>query len=1172
MKLESIVLTGFKSFAKREKIKLRDGILAVVGPNGCGKSNIVDALRWTMGESRASQLRQEVSADIIFNGAAGNRPADWCSVELNLSNDGSRDLGMWGEYDQLSVRRQVERDGKSDYFINGQRVRRRDVHDLFAGTGSGSRSYGIVEQERVTQVVRADPQLIRSHLEEVAGVAIYKSRRRETETKITVAEANIARLEDQMGQLDKQLSQLKRQAATTFKIRQIKQQLDQLEILSLMMRHDSLKREHGQARQAVADATTRHAGVRDQIGAQERKLAATRKERQQAAETSNRHQGVCYGAQADVERAQQALADFDTHTQRLRAELGEQEEKLAAHVASERQLGQTRTELASRSDKLAKERAAAATRQATSATRLGKLTATGREQREQLNDAEQRLAAATKAEHELRSSSDLHSHRIADHASSIAAVEHDLAKLAAAREPDEKGLEAKRKQAEAAAQAAIKAERARQAKEAELADAKADLLLIQGQIGGLTGELDLLRRVSGQLKQENAAWFAEHGEKDAKRFLDAVGISAPGLEKAVDAAFGAMLEGFMVSNLDAATADGTIPDGLVLLGEQELAVREANPNVALKLPPLAGRVKTDKRWQQAVAGMLSGIYLADDHASARAAAPRLRAGERIVTPAGETYLPGMVMAARSSRVGVAWRAKLDATASRLAELEQQEGQLQGSVASLAAELGQLDERTAALAKQREQIQTSYSELEQRTLQLRHEASYQRQQKQRLTATLEQLVAGKAEHAKALGEDKARLGEAQKTLTRAQQEVAKLKAHASKVFDELEQLREQSDVDTKTLQEIQVEISVTAERLRDTGLRQEEVAKLQAEAKEGISERKRQLEGRSSSELAARLASAKQALAKAEKELARVEEAGAKLERAITTFEAKLHELRGEQERETETLRELEQTATAKRTEAEIVGKSLGGRKLESAEHERLRAEHPSEDAVNSRIDGLRRRIERAGPINYAAESELAACEDRRAEVGGKSDELKTALAALKDAIRRIDAEMLGRLKEVHAKLNVRFDALFKQLFGGGRASLELDGDDLLAAGLSLRVTPPGKRVTNIQSLSGGEKTLTALAFLFALNELNPMPFCVLDEVDAALDDTNTAHYCRLIESMKERTQFILITHNKQVIEKADWLLGVTQEERGVTKMVTVNLDQALAQVKPSPAAEGKAVA
>ena len=1172
MKLDSIVLTGFKSFAKREKIKMRDGILAVVGPNGCGKSNIVDALRWAMGESRASQLRQEVSSDIIFNGASANRAADWCSVELLLQNDGSRDLGMWSSYDDLSVRRQVERDGRSDYFINGQRVRRRDVHDLFADTGSGSRSYGIVEQERVTQIVRADPQLIRSHMEEVAGVAIYKNRRRESESKITVAEGNITRLEDQVRLLESQLRQLERQSALTVKIRKIKQQLEHLEALSLSMRLAKLSLEHGQAQAELSKAAAHHDDLRARSGEQEKGLATARKERQQASDVSNKRQGACYAAQADLERARLSLAEFETQTQRLQDELAEEGARLAEHAATEKSLLQTQDELNVMRLDLGKEQDAAASRQAASADELGKLTAQGRELREQLEHAEQKLANATKAEHELQALCDLHCHRIDDFAKNSESVQHDLGNLAEAIEPDEKGLEELRRQAAAAAQAAIKAERERQAKEAQLSDAKSDLLRIQGQIGGLKGEQGLLRSVSGHLKQENAAWFAEHGEQDAKRLMDIAGISAPGLEKAVDAALGSMLEGFFVSDLDHAIKDGRTPDGLVLLSEEELAKRPASSNIEAKLPTLAARVKTGAKCQDSIAGMLAGVFLADDYASARKASHHLRAGERIVTPDGEIFSSGMVMAARSAQAGLAWQAKLKDTEDKLSKLEHEALREQSQIENLSSELVVSAERSSKLATQREQVQKHFADAEQKALQQRHEASYRKQQSQRLDAALRQLFSDKSRHEQLMVKDKARLEVARKVLLGEQQEVAKLKASTGKVFDELEQLREQSDADTKALQQIQVDISVTSERLRDTATRLEESKQTQGRTSQSISEHRKLLQERNSRELVKQLEVHTSNLRKAEQALEQAELAGRKLDSSITDFEARMLGLRGKLENENARLRELEQTVTAKFTEMKMVGDSLEGRRIDEQEFAQLQKEHGDEEIVNQRMAALKLRIEKAGPINYAAEAEHKVCEERHNEMTLKNAELNTALAALQDAILRIDNEMLGRLKVVHSKLNVRFDALFKQLFGGGQASLHLDGDDLLSSGLSLRVTPPGKRVTHIQSLSGGEKTLTALAFLFALNDLNPMPFCVLDEVDAALDDTNTGHFLRLIESMKERTQFLLITHNKQVIERADWLLGVTQEERGITKMVSVNLEQALGQVELSASTGGKAVA
>ena len=1169
MKLKTIVLIGFKSFAKRTEIKLDTGIMAVVGPNGCGKSNIVDALRWVMGESRATQLRQEVNTDIIFNGTATNRAADWCSVELQLANDKSRDLGMWSDYAEISVRRQIERDGQSNYYINGQRVRRRDVVDLFSGTGSGARSYGIVEQERITQVVRAEPKRIRMHLEEAAGVAIYKERRRETESRIEVSEANISRLEDTIRELQRQLEALAKQAKTTAQIRKTRSKLEVARQLELIMRHEELIKEYEVAKVEVSNATAKSKTIKSEYKELESKIKSLNQKRNSYSNQINKLQAKHYDALAEKDKHEQGLKDYEAETKRDREALVENEQEATELNERTTELTKNQTELKDANAKLTKEHAEVNKKVEQCNKEFQVVQSKMQGVQSELAAAEAKYAKALQEENDLQANVQVIKHRIADLNKTIKTTQHELDNLEPVTLFDEIYLNKLREDAKAARKLAIDNEQQRQELVQEVAEEKEELVRLQGEQGALTAEKELLEKISGQLKEKYAKWFKEHNINDTHRLVESAGIDAVGLEKAVDAALGALVDGYEVSDLKEVLNKNDIPDGLVLL-DPKLAAKSkfVHGETPAGLAKLTDVIKVKDNWQNAVNHWLHGVYLANSHELAIKTLPQLAVGEMIVTPQGISYIAGAVSSNRDQKSGVEWSTRLAKVNNKIIENKSQIDQVIANHEKLNQDLAVITEKSSQSKVARENIDKNLEVEEKEAIRCKHAVEYHEQQTKRLTTTINQVNKDiQANEAKLLTYQE-QLSNLQNNTKSYATNVDSLKNKFAGIQSQIESAREVLNSHEKELNEVNLNLSLNKQENNNIEERLVEAKIALAKSRTNIVKFQTKLKERDTTSLEENIKKAQLAVNDANEAVKNIESQSKELDQEQLAQEAKLQEMNERIENDGNILRELEINAATKKAEADGIWQQITAKEFAQEEIDELRKTHATMEKISSLVAELDKRIERAGPINYAAEAEHTACEERIKEQQAQFDDLTSALVALKDAIKKIDTEMLDRIKDVYTNLNIKFDAVFKQLFSGGSASIELEGDDFLTAEMVLKVSPPGKRISNLHALSGGEKTLTALAFIFALNELNTPPYCVLDEVDAALDDANTARFCRLLDSLKNRTQFMVVTHNKQVIENADRLVGVTQEEKGITKLVSVHLDEALAQAQRADGTTG----
>ena len=1165
MRLTSIKLSGFKSFAEPTNFMLPGQLVGVVGPNGCGKSNIMDAVRWVLGESRASELRGESMQDVIFNGTVTRKPSSRASVELVFDNADHRAGGQWSQFTEIAVKRVLTRDGSSSYYINNQPVRRRDVQDVFLGTGLGPRAYAIIGQGTISRIIESKPEELRLFLEEAAGVSKYKERRRETENRLSDTRENLTRVEDILRELTANLEKLERQAevAQRFKTLQSNATLKQHQ-LWFLKRAES---EADQARlkqdadKAVNDLESRVADLR-RI---ESDLETIRQAHYAAGDQVNQAQGALYEASAEVGRLEAEIRFVVEGRQRVEQRLLQLKEQL--------------TQWAARRDDASAEIETLAGQGVEAEEQASVLAAQVEEQATQLPELEEALRQAQVRAGEQRGS--------------VAQVQQQIQVLAA----DQRNIE------EQAGQLTLRRERLQADRNALAAPDEARLLNLQQQLAAAqdaatiaNGQLHTLQEqvpvldeerrgcqqslneqsarladVSARLEALNALqekvrtdgklrpWLAKHGLDGLQGLWSRIHIEA-GWENALEAALRERLASLEVSRLEMvrAFAADAPPAKLAFYSPPQAGAPEA-PST---LPRLSDLLRLNDAGQKAlVAHWLHGCLTAATFEQALAARDKLQAGEVIYTLAGHAVTAFSVSfyAPDSEQAGLL---------ARQQEIENLDKQLRAQ--SLIAQ-----EARSALVR----AEAAYTDASQRLVSVRREASETQSRAHalqvetlRLTQLTEQTrarseqIAGDMTEVDAQIEDlqerrvtaEARFEELDMQLADTQERHAQLDERVIEAERKLTQSREQQRTLERQAQEAQF-----AQRALDAR---------RAELQRAIETAAQQTTSLSDEEVRAR------------EELSRLTDAAAqaglqdalalKLEREQalgakrSEYDDLTHKLRASDERRLGFERELEPlrqriTDLQLKEQASRLGLEQYTQLLADAEADLsavalgIEADAVRLTGLQAEIDRLNREIQSLGAVNLAALEELASASERKQFLDAQSADLNEAITTLEDAIRKIDGETRELLGGTFKAVNEHFGRMFPELFGGGNARLVMTGEEILDAGVQVMAQPPGKKNQTIHGLSGGEKAMTAIALVFAIFQLNPAPFCLLDEVDAPLDDSNTERYAKLVTAMSRGTQFLFISHNKIAMEMAEQLIGVTMQEQGVSRIVAVDMESAV---------------
>ena len=1160
MRLTKLKLAGFKSFVDPTTIALPGQLVGVVGPNGCGKSNVMDAVRWVLGESKASELRGESMQDVIFNGSGTRKAVSRASVELVFDNSLGRIAGQWSQYTELSVKRVLTRNGQSEYYINNLHVRRKDITDLFLGTGLGPRAYAIIGQGTISRIIEARPDELRVFLEEAAGVTKYKERRKETEGRLADTRENLTRVEDIRTELGSQMERLEGQAAIARQYREYHDELTRKQQLLWLLRRNEAQAERERLTLEIEQAGNAFEG----------QTAALRETEARLEEARENH----FAASDGLHNVQSALFTANAEVARLEAEIRHRRESQHEYESRVAQLGDDKIHWQAQVEKLESdhERWQELSVLADERVEQGEMRLAA--QQERLPMAEDAHAEAQEEVNRQRNDLAQVDKRLQVEIANRGHAQRSLQILAGRRErlqqerealpvPDTAEYEFKQESLAELRERIAEAqdEVAQRQKELPLLDQQRREVMSQvQQVQKERADVQARRTALEQLQKRTQGdgklgeWLRRHRLDNRHPIWKSLHVDA-GWEEAVEAVLRERLSALPAEFLDPAWAKDRPGSKLTLLLPLDAVVPTVNGEEGLQSkircddPPLAS----------ILAEWLGNVLIAPDLTTALSRRANLPDGVCLVTPAGDVMTRQSVtlFAPDAAEHGLLERQReIESLGVTIAALEERVEQEQGRLTEIESRSVDAQNTLQNARRTLDDLQEQAHAIQVETLKLAQALDRFRERQGQIDASLAEMAAEEE------GENE-RLFVAEEAIETQREQVRELQQAMGTALARLEQTE-------RALQDEREQVNAVERDLREAQFSQRECrGKIE--------------------EISNNRELAKKQIARIVEELARCEENAVamqaedlepKLQEALDHRVAREHALaaaRDGLEAATSALRDLEEQRMKVEQSLEPLRNRIGELKLKeqasalnveqlaaqlqevNADEQRLSADLPGArpGALQSAISGLQRSIEALGAVNLAALEELESARERKGFLDAQSEDLTLAMETLENAIRRIDRETRDLLQSTYDAVNKSFGELFPILFGGGEARLIMTGEEILDAGVQVMAQPPGKKNSTIHLLSGGEKALTAIALVFSMFQLNPAPFCLLDEVDAPLDDTNTERFCAMVRRMSANTQFLFISHNKIAMEMAQQLVGVTMQESGVSRIVEVDMEEAL---------------
>ncbi len=1166
MRLSKIRLAGFKSFVDPTTIPFPSSLVGVVGPNGCGKSNVIDAVRWVMGESSASRLRGDSITDVIFNGSSTRKPVGAASVELLFDNTETTLEGQYAKYAEIAIRREVSRDGISNYFLNGTRCRRKDITGVFLGTGLGPRSYSIIEQGMISRMIEAKPEEMRTFIEEAAGISKYKERRRETSNRIKHTRDNLERLADVLDEVEKQIKHLDRQAKTAERYGKLKNQERRTAAELLALRLRQLDVRSTAAKSVLSDNETALEALIAEQRKNEAKIEETRVLQNDRSDAFNKVQARFYKSGSEIARIEQTIEHAHELRERQRSDFEQAVQgaaEIAAHINSDEsaiaQLELTLNELVP-----GLEVARAQEQKSDASLERAQAALAEWQQRwdvytEKANTAQQTVNVEETRSEQLQSRLDslADRHRKLEHARTLADPEALKAEFESLTGAEQQKRQAREEFDRQLADVADKIQKLREQdkKLNRLVEERRSVLLAaQSRFASL----DAIQKAAlGEADEGVLSWMSAAGLNEKRRVAQSIDVQ-DGWDTAVETVLGDYLQAVCVSDIANATA--SLAD--LKKGNVTLLLDVTGPGKASLEDTLASKVG---KAPDGVLEVLSRVRVVESLDSALTVRDQLEDAssvDSVITRDGIWLSRNWLRVCRDKDAGAGVLGRehdLRRLKNEIRELQARYDSAQKLMHDGRTRLGQLDDR-------REQLQRDASALVDEYAVIKSRLDTARYQWDQATVRQAAISEEKSEIEKERVAADEQVRNSQSHFARATEVLAELEAEREALDSqrrelraELERVRAQADQDRIAAHDLAIQFE-TRRSSRESAT--QSLERMQSQLKHF---RVREQEIKSQLELSeAPLAQNKTELERQLGIRVEVEKALSEARHAVETVESQLREF--DQAR-----MQIDQSVEEARghvSEAKMAVQEISVRREGFADQlaqttfevESLLAELDEQAEVSAweeNLEKTRRRIERLGPINLAAIDEFKEQSERKEYLDAQLADLNSALETLEGAIRKIDRETRTRFRETFSNVDIGFKRLFPRLFGGGHAYLELTGDDLLTAGVTVMARPPGKRNSTIHLLSGGEKALTAVALVFAIFELNPAPFCLLDEVDAPLDDANVTRFCEIVKAMSEKVQFVFITHNKVTMEMARQLTGVTMHEPGVSRMVSVDLDEAV---------------
>ena len=1165
MRLTHLKLAGFKSFVDPTTVHLHGQRIGVVGPNGCGKSNVMESVRWVLGESSAKEMRADAMDAVIFNGSSNRKPISRASVELIFDNSFGGASGEWSQYAEISVKRVIERKKGSTYYINNTAVRRRDVADLFLGTGLGGRAYAIIGQNTISRIVEAKPEELRVFLEEAAGISKYKERRRETELRLRDTRENLTRVEDICRELQTQITRLESQAVVTQRYHAMQESLKLADGQYWLLKKRDASRGWEKTKASVEKLVIELEAKTAELRKSETGLEQSRQAFYDAGEAINTAQAAYYEANASVANLENQVKQNSEARDRMSLQLQQLDESLVRNAKtkaeSNEKLAQLNADLAAASEKEQVARTTLAELQ----LKLPSVEADYRAAVDQMQASTQALLTANQR-------IQIDTNNVQHLNQSILESETQIKRLGDALNqlemPDTEGVEMA-KQALAAAQTTVasteqaiqKLRSNEETLQTNISSLREQQQQAQRSLGQAEAEVNSLEKIQQSLNSEGelSDWLSRQGLQDNARLWEKINI---------DDAWSLALEAVLGERLNALLAEPQVddrPPGALVIGFSGRSSKAATSNSALT--PLISMVNDcEPAFQATLNDWLADIYLLNDGEDGISASEGLAPGERLVNKQGDVFsLGGVVYHGENTHLhGVIERQQL------LGDLKKTLPALQSSVTQTA---NQLQEAEAELAQSRAlqqqestQLQSTMQSLHQHQLDIAKLEQLRDASTAREKSLQADIEAAKTKHTQQLSNvsDKEvalqaiKSGIQQLETTKEADDAAR--QQADQAFNALRESVSEAD---KTHREFDFEIKIINNKINELNNKLNVINEEEASFNLRKNETEQALSITPMETLKANLAQAvtvKQsrevALSEARNQLESQEAELKELERVRMQNEQALNPMRDTLEQGR--LNEQEARLHFEQCQAGLTGTGLDEAVLAADLEEDAKA-----SSYANKTSQLQRQIDALGPVNLAAIQELDSETERKGYLDSQMQDLIEASETLEGAINKIDRETREKLLTTFNEANKHFGELFATLFGGGQAKLELLGEEILDTGLQVFAQPPGKKNTTIQLLSGGEKALTAIALVFALFRLNPAPFCLMDEVDAPLDDSNTERFCAMVKKMSEHTQFLFVSHNKITMEIAQQLIGVTMQESGVSRIVDVDIAAAL-QMQDAP--------
>ncbi len=1141
MRLSSLKLSGFKSFADSTTLHFKDNRTAVVGPNGCGKSNVIDAIRWVMGESSARQLRGGSMQDVIFTGTAKRKPVGMASVELRFDNTYGKLGGAYNAYNELAVRRQVNRDGKSEYFLNGSKCRRRDITDIFLGTGLGPRSYAIIEQGMINRLVDAKPDEMRVYIEEAAGVSRYQARRRETMLHLDHTTQNLSRLEDIASELKSQLKTLKRQSESAIQYKELEGQIRTIKIEILSFQCEQSQRLQEEYTLEMNTLGENFKLVRSELTSVEHDLGSTSELFQRLIQQST-------PLQSEWQQAEKKLAELEMTLQQKQSLL---EQNSTSLVKLEQQKVQTKERL-----QLIE-------------LQLDTLQQQFEDQQAQLQQQDGQSQAQSQNLTELKSQYSTVAAQFTQIKTQVEQQQQRKLQMSAQSEQLAKNIERIEQQKQTLQQQSAQIQQ--QAQQDELEQYQADKAQAEQQIVGYEIQLTDLRTQFEQIQEEQATQQQRlmqlkseiqvlHSEKknlsqlltkanpnaksDAVQLMHVLKLNDAGKGHA------SLIEKFLAKWLSAQI----LAEGEHFLEDRARQLKQRAVQDEIQIANtmcLADWIESPhySLWQQ--------VAVVDTLAQALPLQTELLQGQSILSLDGYHVGSDWVIAldydeaSQAGQGALSHRIRLDEIEQQFAELEPNFMQLEQQLPEFANQVKALQNQIQSISEQQKQAQKQLQQLNVNIAKVQSSAQAFALQKQQLQHQLQQLD-------EQLEEDAMQKDDLEIDLHALNIKLEQALPNYKTLQFQLEELSAQLDDSQQLSQQAQQELEV----LRRQNVQSQQQIELLEKDQVFLKEQSQQI--------TAQIEQAKKFVDPVQLELPALQsqfneqaQITEKLQKTWADWQVELNQVQSKQQQLTEQRHSFQQQDEKLRSTLEEKRLAWQAAKSDLQHYSEQLKELNSEvisgldidvKAHQAKLEKAQAQFDKLGAVNLAASEEYEEVLKRYEELSHQMQDLENTVEQLQAAMKSIDQETRKLFMHTFDQVNAELQNLFPKVFEGGEASLSLE--DGWQSGVKLMARPPGKRNSSLALLSGGEKALTALALVFAIFRLNPAPFCVLDEVDAPLDDANVGRFCNLVKELSEHVQFIYITHNKLAMMMATDLLGVTMPEPGTSKLVTVNLEQA----------------